>query len=230
MQMVMKERRSEPHAKRVCGALWDQSYIWLWAIYIIASVTCYAVLSSPCYRTLHFATLSNGCEVNSQMKMDSISRFYHLYDDYYIKVLETNCESGTVQVCVLKELSTNTSIVFEHAPAEESPVCDLSRKPNCLRSLCYHDNYLGFSLLHPNQSYVSYIILDIGANNIFRKNLTDQPQGMRDVWTDMIPGCHTLNALRLACSIIAWLISAIWIVECCLLLPCIPYIYQKCKR
>lgn len=226
----MKERRSEPHAKRVCRALWHLCLRFIWPVFLLANVTFYASLSSPCFGMRHNVALSNDCEVLSEVKMDLISQFYHLYDVYYIKVLERNCESGTVRVCVLKDLSTNTSIVFEQVPTVESPLCDHNPRPNCLRSYCSHDNYLGLSLLHPNQSIISYLILDIGDHKVYRKKLTDQPQSITAVWIDMIPRCYLMLALGPASLIIIFLINAIWYVHCCSVFSCIPCIYQKCKR
>ena len=224
MQTVTKERLRVSHAKRVCRALLDLYLSLMWPVLLLLLVISYATFSSPYYSVIYNVDLSNDCKVLSEMRMDLISQFYHLYEAYYVKVLETDSKSGTIQVCILKTLLTNTSIVFEHVPSDESPLCD-----HCRPSMCCHDNYLGLSLLYPNQSIVNYIILDIGANKVYQKNLTDLPQSVRDVWADMIPGYRTFSSLGLACCLIGLFInSSIMLVIHC------PYllrrIYHKCCR
>ena len=228
VQRIMKERRRESHAKRVCGALEGLQCRLLLPLWLFATVAFYASSSAPYYWSVYTVAFYDDCEVHSDVEMGLISQFYHLHDAYYIKVLGLDRKSGTFRVCVLKGLSTNTSIVFDHVPAEESPLCNHNLRPECLQSLYIHDNYIGLSLLYPNQSNVTYLILDTGANKVYRKNLTDQPKHVRDICADMIPGYRTFYGLGLACVIVFYSINVICYVQCLFPLSCICL--NCCKR
>lgn len=177
-------------------------------------------------------TLFNDCEGLSKVKLDS-AQVYPLYDAYYIKVFEVMCSSSFVRVCVLKQLSMNTSIVHP-APAEESPLCnDTLKWPKCLPSSCLRDDYpslanwLGLSLLKPNQSNM-YLFLDTKTKTEYWKNLTDQPLQLREVWLDMIPECRYLVPLGLVSLVITGLVSVVYGTIFCALYTCFGLLL--CRR
>ena len=235
MQVAKKERDGQCHTTHV----WGLVSILVSIVSIVAGVSFLWILfASPCLLTFLYTdtpsafTLSDDCENLIDKKLDSLSQIYHLYDGYYINVVESKCSSGTLKVCVSKYVSTTTSITLRHVSAKESPLCDHKLRSNCLPSACFlnaHrglDNWLGLSLLHPNQTN-SYLILNIEANEEYRKNVTDQPQLLRDVWLDMIRECHTLIPLGLASLITVFIVGALWLVLTCILLPCVC---RECKR
>ena len=233
--MAKKERDGQCRTTHV----WGLVSILASVVSIVAIVSFLWILfASPCLLTFLYNnapsafTLSDDCENLKDKKLDSLSQIYHLYDSYYINVVESKCSSGTLKVCVFEYLSTTTSITLQHVSVKESPLCDHMLRSNCLPSACFlnaHrglDNWLGLSLLHPNQTS-SYLILNIEANEEYRKNLTDQSQLLRDVWLDMIPECHTLVPLGLASLITVSIVSALWLVLTCILLPCVC---RECNR
>ena len=179
-------------------------------------------------------TPTNDCESLSEVKLDSLSQIFYLFDAYYIKVLESKCHLGILRVCVLKDLSTNSSIIFQPAPAADSPLCDHRQKPNCLPSLCYYykfynllDSWLGLSLILPNHTN-SYLILNMEADEVYQKDMIDQPRLLRDVWLEMIPECHALVPLGLTCLVLSYLLM---VVCAFIALPVYAvWVCQQCKR
>ena len=132
MQVAKKERDGQCHTTHVWGLVSIlASLVSIVRVYHFCGLFASPYLLTFLYNDTPSAfTLSDDCENLIDKKLDSLSQIHHLYDSYYIKVIESKYSSGTLKVCVFEYVSTSTFITLQHVSAKESPLCDHKLRSN----------------------------------------------------------------------------------------------------